>query len=304
MTQITELKLLLDIGRRGHSFYDFVLTLLIACISLEIFVGIIIIYIGNLHYNQSRKRKGICASLMNCFWCCCRACTRYSTKRNGTYLSVRATTASGDPQRARAPLTSAQDLEEEEVGGCCDWTAREPRIETIIDLEKADSNIEIAKVKVADADVKIVRGNNYIKVVEDALKKSPGNQDLEEELGKAREELNVASREKEEAEAEQKLSEAQQHHAFFVKEQWEDREERVVFRKGTFWQHSATYLLYFVGLMNVFITTFGISGGRANPIINVNGTLNSTWVFLLIMSYYPAALKLRLQTLYSYHITH
>ena len=181
MTQITELKLLLDIGRQGHTFYDFVLTLLIACISLEIFVGIIIIYIGNLHYNQSRKRKGICASFMQCFLCCCRACTRYGSKRNGTYLSVRATSASGDPNRARAPLTA--EMEEEEVSGCCDWTAREPRMETIIDLEKADSNIEIAKVKVADADVKIVRALNYIKVVEDALKKSPGNPDLEEELG-------------------------------------------------------------------------------------------------------------------------
>ena len=39
LTQITELKLLLDIGRQGHRFYEFVLTLLIASISLEIFVG-------------------------------------------------------------------------------------------------------------------------------------------------------------------------------------------------------------------------------------------------------------------------
>jgi hypothetical protein len=42
----------LDIGRQGHRFYDFVLAMLIACISLEIFIGIIIIYIGNLHYYQ------------------------------------------------------------------------------------------------------------------------------------------------------------------------------------------------------------------------------------------------------------
>ena len=53
LTQITELKLLLDIGRQGHRFYDFVLTLLVACISLEICVGVIIIYIGNLHYYQA-----------------------------------------------------------------------------------------------------------------------------------------------------------------------------------------------------------------------------------------------------------
>lgn len=53
LTQITELKLLLDIGRQGHRFYDFVLTLLVACISLEIFVGVVIMYIGNLHYYRS-----------------------------------------------------------------------------------------------------------------------------------------------------------------------------------------------------------------------------------------------------------
>ena len=56
------------------------------------------------------------------------------------------------------------EAEDEEVSGCCDWTSREPRMDTIIDLERADSNIEIAKVKVADADVKIVRASNYIKV--------------------------------------------------------------------------------------------------------------------------------------------
>ena len=56
LTQITELKLLLDIGRMGHRFYDFVLTLLISCILLELCVGMIIIYIGNLHYYQGNDR--------------------------------------------------------------------------------------------------------------------------------------------------------------------------------------------------------------------------------------------------------
>lgn len=100
-----------------------------------------------------------------------------------------------------------------------------------------------------------------MQVVEEALKKAPSSVELAEELARAREDLSVAMREKEEAEAEQKLSEAQQHHAFFVKEQHEDRQERFTFRKVSFWQHMATYLLYFVMLLNVFITTFGISSG-------------------------------------------
>ena len=272
LTQITELKLLLDIGRQGHRFYDFVLTLLIACISLEIFVGMIIIYIGNLHYYQATERTGWCYDIANCFLCCCRAC-RWSSRKNGTYLSVRATTASREPLQR----TAVASHEDEEPAGCCDWPL-EPRMESIIDLERADSNIEVARVKVADADVKIVRSSNYVKVVEEALKRTPANPDLEEELNKARDECSGAMREKEEAEAEQKLAEAQQHHAFFVKEQYEDRQERITFRKISFWQHMATYLLYFVMLMNVFITTFGISGGLSGMVINIphrNGTHNS-----------------------------
>ena len=58
-----------------------------------------------------------------------------------------------------------------------------------------------------------------------------------------------------------------------VQEQYEDRQERMAFRKVSFWQHMATYLLYFVMLMNVFITTFGISGGRHEGVF---GTTNST----------------------------
>lgn len=101
-------------------------------------------------------------------------------------------------------------------------------------------------------------------MVEEAAKKSPGNVDLDDEVTRAREDLCAALREKEEAEAEQKLSEAQQHHAFFVKEQHEDRQERMTFRRVSFWQHMATYLLYFVMLLNVFITTFGISSGMGH----------------------------------------
>ncbi len=265
LTQITELKLLLDIGRQGHRFYDFVLTLLIACISLELFVGMIIIYIGNLHYYQASEKGGWCYDIVNCLCCCCRL-FRFPRKSNGSYYSVRRTGAGREPLQ-RSVTSGGGNNEEEEVAGCCDWPS-EPRMDTFIDLERADSNIEVARVKVADAEVKIVRSGNYVKVVEDALKKTPGNPDLEEELNKAKEEMNSAVREKEEAEAEQKLAEAQQHHAFFVKEQHDDRQERVTFRKISFWQHMATYLLYFVMLMNIFVTTFGISGGKYGSVID------------------------------------
>ncbi len=263
LTQITELKLLLDIGRQGHRFYTVVLTLLIACISLELLAGMIIIYIGNLHYYHASDRGGWCYDILRGLCCCCRLC-RFPRK---SYYSVRAPSTSREPLQRSMTTSDHEDVEEQV--GCCDIPVAS-RVDTFIDLERADSNIEVARVKVADADVKIVRSGNYVQVVEDALKKTSGNQDLDDELVKARQELNTAIREKEEAEAEKKLAEAQQHHAFFVKEQFEDRQERLTFRKISFWQHMATYLLYFVMLMNIFITTFGISGGRYGSVIDTD----------------------------------
>src|SRR6218665_3987658 len=260
LTQITELKLLLDIGRQGHRFYDFVLAMLIGCISLEIFIGVIIIYIGNLHYYQTAERGGFCFQIVNCLSCCSpsQAYSRSPSGKRSSYLNrehIRLST--------RSEVGGGQ--EDVEFGvGCC-RVPGELRMEPLIDLERVDCNIELARIKVADANVKIARASNYIKVVEDATKKTPGNAEMEEELSRSREEHASAVREKEEAEAELKLAEAHQSHAFFVKEQDEDRQEKVTFRKISFWQHMVTYLLYFVMLLNVFITTFGISAGVGGP---------------------------------------
>jgi len=84
--------------------------------------------------------------------------------------------------------------------------------------------------------------------------------ELEEELGRARDELASATRQREEGEAEQRLADALLQRSFGVREHAEDQLERLTFRKISLWQHAATYLLYFVMLMNVFVTTFGISG--------------------------------------------
>jgi len=288
LTQITELKLLLDIGRLGHRFYDFVLTLLIACILLELCVGIIIIYIGNLHYYQSATGVdvlcGCCycclggggGGLGDCLLCCCRRCRlprsasgSSASKRHGNYLSVqtgasRGAAGAGD---GNAPLQQEGGGEPDD-----DWTAGGSRPARRYEseggvLDRADTGIESARVKLASAEVRIVRAANYARVVEDALRRTPGNAELEEELGRSRDELAAARRDKDELEAEQRLAEALQRRAFYAKEQREDRRERATFGRISTWQHAATYLLYFVMLMNVFITTFGISGGRDDTVI-------------------------------------
>ena len=58
---------------------------------------------------------------------------------------------------------STDTHQEEETTGCCELPP-ERRVENLMDLERADSNIEIARVKVADAEVRIVRASNYVKV--------------------------------------------------------------------------------------------------------------------------------------------
>ena len=48
--------------------------------------------------------------------------------------------------------------------GCCRGSGGEGRLEALIDLERADCNIELARIRVADSNVKIARAANYIKV--------------------------------------------------------------------------------------------------------------------------------------------
>jgi len=174
LTQITELKLLLDIGRQGHRFYDFVLAMLVACISLEIFIGIIIIYIGNLHYYQAADGLGFCYYVLNCLTC---GALR-SRRRAGpaaAYLAAAGGGVGGVGGRGGAEamrLSSSRStgpLEDvDEMGGCCGLGAGQPsleyRLESLVDLERADGNIEFARIKVADASVKIARASNYVKV--------------------------------------------------------------------------------------------------------------------------------------------
>jgi len=131
LTQITELKLLLDIGRLGHRFYDFVLTLLIACIMFELCVGIIIIYIGNLHYYQGASSVdvlcGCCyccfggGGIGDCLLCCCRRCRMprsgsgsSTAKRHGNYLSVQTATSRGaGAGDGNAPLQQEGEVDED-----------------------------------------------------------------------------------------------------------------------------------------------------------------------------------------------
>ena len=172
-----------------------------------------------------------------------------TSKRHGNYLSVQTATArgggggGGGAGDGNAPLQQETEMDE-------DWAAgrrTRGRYESEEDrpmpretdrltrgryeseggvLDRTDTGIETARVKLASAEVRIVRAANYARVVEDALRRTPGNAELEEELGRSRDELAASRREKDELEAEQRLAEALYRRAFYAKEQREDRRER------------------------------------------------------------------------------
>lgn len=56
LTQITELKMLVDIGRHAHRLYDIVLALLVVSAGALIVVGLIVLYVGNLRYYRRTRR--------------------------------------------------------------------------------------------------------------------------------------------------------------------------------------------------------------------------------------------------------
>jgi len=297
LTQITELKLLLDLGRTGHRFYEFVMTMLIACICLELFVGIIIIYIGNLHYYSFGNGRGVGQTcwyrFLLCITCCCRSC-RNQLMGSGDYQTVgdatSVTAAEVQVRRGlrpggRTPATAR--LNEEASGqmgvGCCAdvlsgasrggneaaWNVSSYRVEMVT----ADDRFQTARIRVVDAEYTMTRIRNQIHLMEAASaprvtttsQQSPAvNNELTEDINNARANLAAAMHLKVEAEADMREAEASGSKAFAEREFREELKEETTFRTLSLWQHAATYLLWFVMLMNVFITTFGISGGAQN----------------------------------------
>lgn len=76
--------------------------------------------------------------------------------------------------------------------------------------------------------------------------------------------IAACRREKEAAEAELATAEARRQRALAGQRAVEETEERAVFRAVMFWQHFTMYVLYFVCLMNIFITAFGIYSSSNN----------------------------------------
>ena len=56
-------------------------------------------------------------------------------------------------------------LQEELEGvGCC-GTPLESRLDSLVDLERADCSLEFTRIKLADANIKITRAANYLRFI-------------------------------------------------------------------------------------------------------------------------------------------
>jgi hypothetical protein len=83
----------------------------------------------------------------------------------------------------------------------------------------------------------------------------------------------AARRDKEAAEAELTSVESRRQRVVVGQLAREDAEEKAIFRAIMFWQHFTMYVLYFVCLMNIFITAFGIYGGQSTiPVTTTEST--------------------------------
>lgn len=251
LTQVTELKLLLDAGPDGHAYYAFVLTLLVASIAVEALLTTVIIYIGNHRLDPLS-----------------------GTDETAARLQVRGLTVNNDddelsPKRRFFSAGGELDL----VTGTVE---RNPRLVTSdlpalrlddseMDIGKTEVFLEVTRMRLADMELSIIGTANYVATLETVVRRCPDISVLTEELERKRDELKSAIVERDETEMERRKAEARLQRTLLVERQTREKNAMVIFRTVSCWQRTAAYLLYFVMLMNVFITAFGISGShRAN----------------------------------------
>ena len=106
---------------------------------------------------QTADRVGFCQQLFSCFLC---NGSSYAGKSKRSHYSGILRTPS-----IRRDATIEEDVELTE--SCCKvGTGEVGRMEAMVDLERADCNIELARIRVADGNLKIARSTNYIKVIQ------------------------------------------------------------------------------------------------------------------------------------------
>ena len=160
-----------------------------------------------------------------------------------------------DPHPPRS--TSATNL-------CCCLPAvyGTPRPQPIIALDEFDQSYESACMTLADCEVRLTRARARSEDLEKQAMKNPSSAvELTADLARWRREVDDIIRQREEAETQKRLCRLQRSRTQCEAERLDYQRHLVIFSTVARWQHLSTYLLYLTLIMNVVITTFGISGG-------------------------------------------
>lgn len=126
-------------------------------------------------------------------------------------------------------------------------------------------------VRVADIDFRIARARGRVDSLEGATKRG-GDGDgaatttsAAKELEEARRDLVVALRMRDDAETDRKLAEMRDRRNAQLAELRDSHRHATLFVRVAAWQNVVTYLVYVIMLLNVIITTFGMSGEDGGP---------------------------------------
>jgi len=127
-------------------------------------------------------------------------------------------------------------------------------------------------VRVADIDYRITRARSRVDSLEGAAKRSGDVSDgstsvttTVKELEEARRDLVAALRLRDDAETDRKLAEMRDRRNAQLAELRDSHRHATLFVRVAAWQNVVTYLVYVIMLLNVIITTFGMSGEDGGP---------------------------------------
>lgn len=107
--------------------------------------------------------RDVTAQILNCLTCCRygrkRSASGYALSRGGEPLMLPGGRGAGGG--GAVPLAFPE--EEVVTTGCCGIPIGSTRMESLDQLDRADTVIEFARIRAADSSVRIARAANYVK---------------------------------------------------------------------------------------------------------------------------------------------
>jgi len=180
----------------------------------------------------------------------------------------------------RSRLGEVEDDYDASAGRCCGgWLLRQDTATTssgsIALTALTASCAPESAVRVADIDFRIARARGRVDSLEGAAKRSgdvsdvaaavPAPTSTVKQLEEARRELVAAVRMRDDAETDRKLAEMRDRRNAQLAELRDSHRHATLFVRVAAWQNVVTYLVYVIMLLNVIITTFGMSGEDGGP---------------------------------------